>query len=405
MENILFSPRHRLDEDAERELGRRLEALWDEQKEPSLSDTQRLNSCLEKIPVSSFPAPPDKQVVEINSDASLAEAVQLLAKHKILSSPVRDINAPEDATWIDKYIGIVEFAGIAVWLLQQSEAFGINSGSEAAMGGDFFEMLTSSEFYRETKVKDISGSFRWAPFLPLHPSDSFLTMLLLLSKYRMKSLPVVDIGEGKIGNIVTQSAVVHMLSKFVGLPWFETWGNSTLSELGLPVMKPDQMVKLIEDQPVLQAFKLMSEKRVGGLPIIEKEGNKVVGNISLRDIQFLLMAPEIYEEFRSVTAKAFCTAVRSHLRLKQEASPLLEDVITCQKTDTIEKVILKLDNARIQRIYVVNSHGDLEGVVTLRDIISTFVQEPPGYFGDFFYQVKTVCNTYELGGNVNNNAS
>ncbi|XP_057815795.1 SNF1-related protein kinase regulatory subunit gamma-1 isoform X3 [Cryptomeria japonica] len=295
MENILFSPRHRLDEDAERELGRRLEALWDEQKEPSLSDTQRLNSCLEKIPVSSFPAPPDKQVVEINSDASLAEAVQLLAKHKILSSPVRDINAPEDATWIDKYIGIVEFAGIAVWLLQQSEAFGINSGSEAAMGGDFFEMLTSSEFYRETK--------------------------------------------------------------------------------------------LIEDQPVLQAFKLMSEKRVGGLPIIEKEGNKVVGNISLRDIQFLLMAPEIYEEFRSVTAKAFCTAVRSHLRLKQEASPLLEDVITCQKTDTIEKVILKLDNARIQRIYVVNSHGDLEGVVTLRDIISTFVQEPPGYFGDFFYQV------------------
>ncbi|XP_057815794.1 SNF1-related protein kinase regulatory subunit gamma-1 isoform X2 [Cryptomeria japonica] len=355
MENILFSPRHRLDEDAERELGRRLEALWDEQKEPSLSDTQRLNSCLEKIPVSSFPAPPDKQVVEINSDASLAEAVQLLAKHKILSSPVRDINAPEDATWIDKYIGIVEFAGIAVWLLQQ--------------------------------VKDISGSFRWAPFLPLHPSDSFLTMLLLLSKYRMKSLPVVDIGEGKIGNIVTQSAVVHMLSKFVGLPWFETWGNSTLSELGLPVMKPDQMVKLIEDQPVLQAFKLMSEKRVGGLPIIEKEGNKVVGNISLRDIQFLLMAPEIYEEFRSVTAKAFCTAVRSHLRLKQEASPLLEDVITCQKTDTIEKVILKLDNARIQRIYVVNSHGDLEGVVTLRDIISTFVQEPPGYFGDFFYQV------------------
>ncbi|XP_057815793.1 SNF1-related protein kinase regulatory subunit gamma-1 isoform X1 [Cryptomeria japonica] len=387
MENILFSPRHRLDEDAERELGRRLEALWDEQKEPSLSDTQRLNSCLEKIPVSSFPAPPDKQVVEINSDASLAEAVQLLAKHKILSSPVRDINAPEDATWIDKYIGIVEFAGIAVWLLQQSEAFGINSGSEAAMGGDFFEMLTSSEFYRETKVKDISGSFRWAPFLPLHPSDSFLTMLLLLSKYRMKSLPVVDIGEGKIGNIVTQSAVVHMLSKFVGLPWFETWGNSTLSELGLPVMKPDQMVKLIEDQPVLQAFKLMSEKRVGGLPIIEKEGNKVVGNISLRDIQFLLMAPEIYEEFRSVTAKAFCTAVRSHLRLKQEASPLLEDVITCQKTDTIEKVILKLDNARIQRIYVVNSHGDLEGVVTLRDIISTFVQEPPGYFGDFFYQV------------------
>ncbi|KAH9317968.1 hypothetical protein KI387_019737 [Taxus chinensis] len=144
---------------------------------------------------------------------------------------------------------------------------------------------------------------------------------------------------------------------------------------------------MTEDQPVLHAFKLMREKSVGGLPIVEKEGNKLVGNISLRDIQFLLMAPEIYKDFRSVTAKAFFTAVRSYLRLKQEASHLLEDVITCQKNDTIEKVILKLDNARIQRIYVVNGHNELEGVVTLRDIISTFVEEPPGYFGDFFYQV------------------
>uniref|UniRef100_A0A0C9QV72 TSA: Wollemia nobilis Ref_Wollemi_Transcript_7419_1472 transcribed RNA sequence n=1 Tax=Wollemia nobilis TaxID=56998 RepID=A0A0C9QV72_9CONI len=389
--NLMCSPRNGLDEDADRELGRKLEVLWDEQNETSLSSTERLNSCFEKIPVLAFPAPPSKQVIEINSDASLSEAVQLLSKHKILSAPVRDVKAPEDASWIDKYIGIVEFAGIAVWLLHQSEiaASRVSSGPDAvaAMGGDFLEMLTSSEFYRETKVNDIVGSFRWAPFLPIRKSDSFLTMLLLLSKYRMKSLPVVDIGEGKIENIVTQSAVVHMLSKCLGLPWFETWGKSTLSEVGLPVMEPDKVIKLDEDQPVLQAFKLMREKGMGGLPIVDKEGNQLVGNISLRDIQFLLVAPEIYKEFRSVTAKDFLTAVRTYLRLKKEASPLLENVITCQKNDTIEKVILKLDNAKIQRIYVVNNQGQLEGVVTLRDIISKFVQEPPGYFGDFFYGV------------------
>ena len=58
-------------------------------------------------------------VIEIKSDASLAEAVQILAEHKILSAPVVDVDAPEDASWIDRYIGIVEFAGIAVWLLYQ----------------------------------------------------------------------------------------------------------------------------------------------------------------------------------------------------------------------------------------------------------------------------------------------
>lgn len=58
-------------------------------------------------------------VIEISSDTSLAEAVKLLARHKVLSAPVVDVKAPEDATWIDRYIGVVEFAGIVVWILHQ----------------------------------------------------------------------------------------------------------------------------------------------------------------------------------------------------------------------------------------------------------------------------------------------
>lgn len=58
-------------------------------------------------------------VIEINSDASLAEAVQLMSEHKVLSAPVVDVDAPKDASWIDRYIGIVEFVGIVVWILHQ----------------------------------------------------------------------------------------------------------------------------------------------------------------------------------------------------------------------------------------------------------------------------------------------
>jgi hypothetical protein len=93
------------------------------------------------------------------------------------------------------------------------------------------------------QVQDISGSFRWAPFLALQSSDTFLTMLLL-SKYRMKSLPVVDIGEGTISNIITQAAIVHMLSLCVGLHWFEEWGTKTLPEIGLPIMRLSKIVKV-----------------------------------------------------------------------------------------------------------------------------------------------------------------
>ena len=60
-----------------------------------------------------------RAVIEIPSDASLSDTVETLSKNKILSAPIRNVDAPEDATWIDKYIGIVEFAGIAMWLLHQ----------------------------------------------------------------------------------------------------------------------------------------------------------------------------------------------------------------------------------------------------------------------------------------------
>ena len=49
---------------------------------------------------------------------------------------------------------------------------------------------------------------------------------------------------------------------------------------------------------MLQAFKLMRKNRIGGVPVVESGGEKAIGNISLRDIQFLLTAPEIYRDYR-----------------------------------------------------------------------------------------------------------
>lgn len=403
----------------EAKLGMKVEDLWDIQ-EPQLTPTQKLNACFESIPVSSFPLAPSSQVIEINSDTSVAEAVQLMAKHKILSVPVVDVDAPKDASWMERYIGIIEFAGIAVWILHQSEekegspdselvANGseestspavaaatkgmyslryrsFNSFSAASASGNFFEALTSSALYKNTKVRDISGSFRWAPFLALQTSNSFLTMLLLLSTYRMKSVPVVDSGEGKIENIITQSAVIHMLEECAGLQWFERLGSKKISELGLPVMKPGSVVKVHEDESVLQAFKLMRQEGFGGVPVVGSDG-KAVGNISIRDIQFLLLAPAIYKEYRYMTAKNFLTAIRHYLEEHEQSTPFSSGMITCRRDDTLKEVIIKLDSVKIHRIYVVDEEGNLEGVITLRDIISKLVYEPPGYFGDFFYGV------------------
>jgi hypothetical protein len=69
-------------------------------------------------------------------------------------------------------------------------------------------------------------------------------MLLLLSKYKMKSVPVVDLGAGTIDNIITQPAVIHMLAECAGLQWFESWGTKELSDVGLPLVTPKQIIKV-----------------------------------------------------------------------------------------------------------------------------------------------------------------
>ncbi|KAL8115085.1 hypothetical protein AgCh_021784 [Apium graveolens] len=143
-----------------------------------------------------------------------------------------DVDAPENATWIDRYLGIIEFAEPAMSHAIARAASGMSSPRY------------NSEFYKNPK--DMSGSFRWAPFLALQSSNSFLTMLLLLSKYRIKSVPVVDLGVGNIENIITQPAVIHMLEECASLQWFESWGTKKLSELGLPLMTPNHVVKVLK---------------------------------------------------------------------------------------------------------------------------------------------------------------
>lgn len=63
---------------------------------------------------------------------------------------------------------------------------------------------------------------------------------------------------------------------------------------------------------------------------------------------------------------------------------MLGSMITCKSDQTIKELILMLDSQKVHRIYVVDDGGNLQGVVTLRDIISKLVHEPRGYFGDFF---------------------
>lgn len=68
-----------------------------------------------------------------------------------------------------------------------------------------------------------------------------LTVLLLLSKYRLRNVPVIERGNPSLKNFITQSAVIHGLEKCQGRDWFDSISAHPICELGLPFMSSDEV--------------------------------------------------------------------------------------------------------------------------------------------------------------------
>ncbi|XP_073035647.1 SNF1-related protein kinase regulatory subunit gamma-1-like [Primulina eburnea] len=413
---------------------------------PTLQES--LTYAFAHIPVSSFPQVPGGKVIEIVADTTVLDAVKILSESNILSAPVVNPDAKNSKDWRERYLGIVDYSAIVLWVLQSAEiaaaalaassaaAAGIGTGAAGGLGAlafgatgplavagltaaavgaavaggmaadkgmgkdaptaanklgeDFYKVLLNEEPFKSTTVSSILKSYRWAPFVPVATDSSMLSVLLLLSKYRLRNVPVIEMGSPTVKNFITQSAVIHGLQECKGRDWFDCITSHPISTLGLPFMSSDQVVSVQSGELILEAFKKMKDKQIGGLPVVEGPNRKIIGNVSIRDIRFLLLRPELFASFRELTAKDFITTIASATdNIGKTATP-----ITCKPDSTLGSVIDTLATMAVYRIYVVSGlDNEVIGVITLRDVISCFITEPPNFFDDYFgFAAKEILN-------------
>ncbi|PKA50962.1 SNF1-related protein kinase regulatory subunit gamma-1-like [Apostasia shenzhenica] len=419
---------------------------------------ESLIAAFAQIPVSSFPEVPGGNVIEIPSDTTIIDAVRILSEHNISSAPVRNVEIRNTSDWEGTYLGIIDYSAIVLWVLENAElaAFSLSAGSatvaaigtstvggigtiaagatgpatiagltiaavgaalvggiasektigkDAAtaadhLGEQFYRLLLQEEPFKSTTVKSVVETYRWAPFLPVASDSSMLTVLLLLSKYRLRNVPVIENGGPYIRNFITQSAVVQGLKQCKGRDWFDCIAARQLLDLGLPFMSYDeyyfffvpecdhlklhtttlQVVSIKQDELILEAFKRMKDYRIGGLPVIEGPKRKIVGSLSIHDIRFLLLKPKLFSGFRQLSVMDFMKAIRSDC--PESGKPLLEP-LACSADAFLGDVIDSLASRGLHRIYV-EEENEVVGIVTLRDVISCFIYEPPDYFEDYF---------------------
>lgn len=101
--------------------------------------------------------------------------------------------------------------------------------------------MLSSMIRKYLQVRSIVTSYRWAPFIPVATDSSMLSVLLLLSKYRLRNVPVIESGKASVKNFITQSAVVKGLEYCQGRDWFDTIAAQPITEVGLPFMSTDEV--------------------------------------------------------------------------------------------------------------------------------------------------------------------
>jgi IMP dehydrogenase len=116
------------------------------------------------------------------------------------------------------------------------------------------------------------------------------------------------------------------------------------SESGL-ILDP---VTLLQNATLGDALKLMRENKIGGIPIVDKNG-KLVGILTNRDLRFE------HDPDRKV----------SELMTK-------ENLITAPEGTDLKKAEIILRNYKIEKLPVVDKSGKLIGLITYRDILQLY---------------------------------
>ena len=171
-------------------------------------------------------------------------------------------------------------------------------------------------------------------------TSTFLTKKIQLN-VPLVSAAMDTVTEAELAIAIAQNGGLGMLHKNMSIErQAEEVRKVKRSESGM-IQDP---VTLLETSVVADAFKIMREHKIGGIPVVSSD-NKLVGIITNRDLRFQ----------------------------KQMSKPIAEvmtkdNLVTAPEGTTLKEAEEILQNHKIEKLPVVNTEGFLSGLITFKDI-------------------------------------
>jgi len=252
------------------------------------------------------------------------------------------------------FYGFVDLVDVVTTIISILDYQGPNHKDD-----DFYTLLEQVEHFDQTGVEQVTDLSKRNPFCPIFKSASLHDALQLVRQTGVHRMPVLD-GQ-MLWNILTELDIVGHVTK--NLSSFGNFGEKTLSDLGLG---KKEVVTVYSDTSALDSFRLMIEKRISGVAIIDREEGTLFSNLSAGDIKLIAGETLFTKLFKSV--KEFVQDIRSTTNEAQ--CP-----IVCVHPDAkMKDVMNRLVSTRMHRLYVVDENQRPLGVVSLGDV-TTAVSE------------------------------
>lgn len=172
----------------------------------------------------------------------------------------------------------------------------------------------------------------------------------LMANWKVHRIPVVD-QDGELITIVTQSHVTKFVYKYIVS--LAPFGDKTVKELQLGL---GEVFSVSSDKQAIDAFKLMVEKGVSAVGVVDAEG-RLLGNVSVSDLRVIGFDGKMFSRL-FVPITEFLQSIRP-----------TGGVVTVTTTNTITDILRKLVDNKIHRVYVIDEQSKPIGIISLLDIL------------------------------------
>jgi CBS domain-containing protein len=224
---------------------------------------------------------------------------------------------------------------------------------------DFWALFDKEETFRHTTVRDLMKHplSRRNPFNPVMTGFSLFHVIECLARdAELHRVPVIDQNR-QLMNLITQSQVASFLFGNV-----EKIGPKTNKPLRLCASAIKPVLKVVESQPAIDAFSLMSKENVSGVAVVGENG-VLKGALSVRDLK--AVAPDATLFWRLYQpVGTFIGKLNSEFGDKRPKHPQY-----CTADDTIGIALTRLVENRIHRIFIVDDQIQPIGVFSIKDLL------------------------------------